>query len=317
MKAIVIQHAGGPEALKLEDVPTPTVKAGWSLIKVKGFGINRSEIVTREGGSPTVKFPRILGIECVGEVAETTDAQHLPKSQKVISIMGGMGRAFDGSYAEYVLLPNEQIYPITTQLSWQELAAVPETYFTAYGSLLNAHSQDAKSVLVRGATSGVGSAAIKLVKAMDPTIEVTGSTRQDTKFELLRSIGCDHPVLDKNGEVQTDAKFDAIIELVGAKTLANSLQHLQRGGYCCLLGGLGNVWSVKDFDPFNIPSGASLTTFGSGLEVTKAKLDAMFKLIEEQHIDVKPRKVFDLAHTADAQAALDEPDSFGKVVVLP
>ncbi|KRN18680.1 alcohol dehydrogenase catalytic domain-containing protein [Lacticaseibacillus camelliae] len=316
MKAIVIEQAGGPEALKLMEVPTPQVKPGWSLVKVKGFGINRSEIFTRNGESPTVKFPRILGIECVGEIAATTDDAHLPRGQKVACLMGGMGRAFDGGYAEYVLMPNQSILPVTTSLSWAEFAAIPETYFTAYGALHNAHSDRAKRLLVRGATSGVGSAAIKLAKAMDATIKIAGSTRHQEKFAELKAIGCDEPVLDQAGKVQTNDKFDAIIELVGTATLTDSLAHLNPRGYCCLVGGLANQWTVPDFDPFVIPTGASLTSFGSGAEITPERFSNMMRLIENHHIDVKPRKTFDLAHTGEAQAALDEPDSFGKVVVL-
>lgn len=105
MKAIVIHEPGGPEQLKYEDVPKPAVKPGWSLVKVKAFGINHSEVFTRQGLSPSVHFPRILGIECVGEIVESTD-QKLSVGQKVVSLMGEMGRDFDGSYAEYVLLPN-------------------------------------------------------------------------------------------------------------------------------------------------------------------------------------------------------------------
>lgn len=134
MKAIVIYEAGGPEKLLLEERPIPELQEGWTLVKVRGFGINRSEIFTREGLSPSVTFPRILGIECVGQVAETTRPD-LEIGQKVVSIMGEMGRAFDGSYAEYVLLPNDQIYTVETNLTWTELAAVPETYYTALGSM--------------------------------------------------------------------------------------------------------------------------------------------------------------------------------------
>lgn len=117
-----------PDKLIYQDVPTPQVKPGWSLVKVKGFGINHSEIFTRKGLSP-VHFPRILGIECVGEIADTTDPEHLPGDHKVVSIMGEMGRKFDGSYAEYVLLPNNQIYPIDTNLDWLTLTTIPETYY--------------------------------------------------------------------------------------------------------------------------------------------------------------------------------------------
>ena len=136
MKAIVIYEAGGPEKLLLEERPIPELQGGWTLVKVRGFGINHSEIFTREGLSPSVTFPRILGIECVGQVAKTTRAD-LEIGQKVVSIMGEMGRAFDGSYAEYVLLPNDQIYTVETNLTWTELVAVPETYYTALGSMKN------------------------------------------------------------------------------------------------------------------------------------------------------------------------------------
>ncbi|MDO4649851.1 MAG: alcohol dehydrogenase catalytic domain-containing protein, partial [Eubacteriales bacterium] len=114
MRAIVVSKPGSPEVLELKERDIPACKEGWSLVKVKGFGINHSEIFTRQGLSPSVQFPRILGIECVGVIAETTDELRLPKGQCVVSIMGEMGRAFDGSYAEYVLLPNEQIYPVET-----------------------------------------------------------------------------------------------------------------------------------------------------------------------------------------------------------
>lgn len=132
MKAIVVHEAGGPGNLILEECPIPQVRDGWSLVKVKGFGINHSEIFTRKGLSPTVRFPRILGIECVGVLERSTDPVRLPEGIRVVSIMGEMGRAFDGGYAEYVLLPNEQIYPVSTALSWENLAAVPETFYTAY-----------------------------------------------------------------------------------------------------------------------------------------------------------------------------------------
>lgn len=134
MKAVVVYEAGGPEKLIYTEVSTPKIKPGWSLVQVKGFGVNHSEIFTRQGLSPSVQFPRILGIEAVGIIAETTSPIKLPLGQTVISFMGEMGRSFDGGYAEYVLLPNDQIYPVQTTLSWEELAAVPETYYTAYGS---------------------------------------------------------------------------------------------------------------------------------------------------------------------------------------
>ena len=205
MKAIVIHEPGGPEKLCYEEVPTPSVREGWSLVRVRGFGINHSEIFTRKGLSPGVSFPRILGIECVGEIAETTDPARLPVGQKVISIMGEMGRAFDGGYAEYTLLPNEQICPVETDLDWKTLAALPETYYTAYGSLLNLRigesTADGKEprILVRGATSGVGVAFLRLLKGRWPGLHVSGSTRSMKKDTQLREAGFDEVILDADG----------------------------------------------------------------------------------------------------------------------
>ena len=92
MKAVVVYKPGGPEQLVYTDVPRPALKAGWSLVRVRAFGVNHSEIFTRQGLSPSVSFPRILGIECVGTVEETTDAVRLPAGQRVVSLMGEMGR---------------------------------------------------------------------------------------------------------------------------------------------------------------------------------------------------------------------------------
>lgn len=136
MMAVVLRRPGGPEALELTVVPKPHAKPGWSVVKVKGFGVNHLEIFTRKGLSPSVRLPRVPGIECVGLVEQTGDEERLPMGQTVVSLMGGMGREFDGGYAQYVLLPNEQIYPVRTDLSWADLAAVPETYYTAYQSML-------------------------------------------------------------------------------------------------------------------------------------------------------------------------------------
>ena len=173
MKAVVVSTPGGPEVLEVVERPKPVLKAGWNLVKIQGFGINHSEIFTRKGESPSVKFPRVLGIECVGLVEETTRPD-LKIGQQIISIMGEMERAFDGGYAEYTLLPNEQIYPIKTELDLESLIALPETYYTAFGSFLNLKIEENDSVLVRGATSGVGIAFAKLLKGKFPEIHLVG-----------------------------------------------------------------------------------------------------------------------------------------------
>src|SRR5437764_4904925 len=117
MKAIVVEKSGAPEVLQIKQVNCPEPKNGWVLVRIRAFGINRSEMFTRQGHSPDVKFPRILGIEAVGEVENDPSGQYQP-GQKVAAVMGGMGRQYDGGYAEYAVLPLERLMPLDTNLPW-------------------------------------------------------------------------------------------------------------------------------------------------------------------------------------------------------
>ncbi|MBO0841260.1 MAG: NADPH:quinone reductase, partial [Sciscionella sp.] len=161
MLAAVTEQVGPPEVIKVREVPRPRVRDGWSLVRVRGFGLNRSELFTRQGHSPSVVFPRIQGIECVGEVVEATVGAP-PVGTTVAAVMGEMGRAFDGGYAEYALLPNDLLIPIATELPWDVLAALPETYLTAFGSLQALAVTEGGTLLVRGGSSSVGMAALSL-----------------------------------------------------------------------------------------------------------------------------------------------------------
>ena len=315
MKAIVIHEPGSPDKLIYQDVPTPQVKEGWSLVKVKGFGINHSEIFTREGKSPSVRFPRILGIECVGEVAESSTPA-LQAGQKVASIMGEMGRAFDGSYAEYVLLPNAQIYPIESDRDWETLAAIPETYYTAFGSLQQLRIAPTDRVLVRAAASAVGVAFALLLKARLPHITLHGSCRKPEKAERLRAVGFDAVIADSDGVLQTGESYDKILELVGPATLRDSLTHISEGGIVCNTGLLGNQWYLNDFDPIvELKNNSYLTTFHSAL-VSGERLIALFRDIDAHNVPVPIERRFTLEQLPDAHRFLQSADSFGKVVVV-
>lgn len=329
MKAIVIHEPGGPEKLCYEEVPTPSVREGWSLVRVRGFGINHSEIFTRKGLSPSVSFPRILGIECVGEIAETTDPARLPVGQKVISIMGEMGRAFDGGYAEYALLPNEQICPVQTDLDWKTLAALPETYYTAYGSMLNLRIADSEGsskdsvkdsmlprILVRGATSGVGVAFLRLLKGRWPDLAVAGTTRSMKKERQLLEAGFDQVILDSEGVLQTDRQFDRVLELIGPATLRDTFSHVAEGGIVCSTGQLGGQWYLNDFDPImELPANGYLTSFYSG-NVDPARLQSLLDYVQKYGIDPAPERVFSLPQVPEAHAYLESAHSFGKVIVV-
>lgn len=318
MKAAVIYEAGGPQQLKIRQVPVPSVKEGWSLIKIKGFSLNHSEIFTRKGLSPTVSFPRILGIECTGTIAESTDLFRLPTGTKVISFMGEMGRAFDGSYAEYTLLPNQQIYPVSSNLPWPDLAAIPESCYTAFGALKSLRIQADSSILVRGGTSGVGLAFLKLIKAKFPHIHISGTSRTKEKASLLTSLGYDTGLVDDNGRLSAKGQsFDRILELIGPRTIKDSFRYMSDGGILCSVGQLGNQWYLENFDPItDIPSGAYLSSFYSG-NVNAGKIQEMFDYIKQYNIIIHPERIFSLDDIQEAHSYLESRTGFGKVVVIP
>ena len=316
MKAVVVNQAGDSSVLEVTQVAKPQVKSGWSLVKIMGFGINRSEIFTRQGLSPSVAFPRILGIECVGVIEKTTDEQRLPVGQKIISMMGEMGRAFDGSYAEYVLLPNEQIYPVSTSLDWETLATIPETYYTAYGAYQNLNITSRDKILVRAGASGIGTAFVKLVKAKFPDVNVYASVRNTAKKAQLLDAGYDDLVIDDNGVLKTDVTFTKILELVGPATIKDSIGHLQEKGIICSCGQLGGKWYLETFDPImELENNVYLTTFYSG-NISQKKLQELLTYIETEQVPISPERVFDLDNIQAAHDYLESDVAFGKVIVL-
>ena len=315
MKAIVIYQAGGPDQLKLVDLPTPQLRPGWSLVKIHVFGLNHSEVYPRKGQSPTVHFPRILGIEGVGEIAQTTDPQRLPVGQAVISIMGEMGRNFDGSYAEYALLPNQQIYPVTTDLPWSQLAVFPETYYTTYTSLKNLRPAPGDRYLIRGGTSGVGIAMLNLIRAKDPQAYVAGTSRSLAKAARMKDAGYSTVIKDQNGHLQTAEKFDKVLELIGPVTVKETFTHVNEGGIVCVTGLLGNQWTLEHFDPIaDIAPGAYLTGGYSGA-VTEEKINELFSYLQRYQVAAKPDRIFALRDLPAAHAYLASGQSMGKVVI--
>jgi NADPH:quinone reductase-like Zn-dependent oxidoreductase len=321
LKAAVILLAGGPGNFVLEDRPVPTPGGDQVLVKVKAFGLNRSELMTRKGYSPNVKFPRILGIECVGEVAQDPSGE-FRTGQKVAAFMGGMGRDFDGSYAEYALLPKSLLYPFESNLSWEQAGAIPEMFQTVYGSLhLALKIKSGETLLIRGGTSSIGMLAIQLAKESGLTVLAT--TRKPNKKELLLRNGADFVLID-DGNLAAKMKdifpegLNKVLELVGTATLKDSLQCTARGGTVCMTGMLAEQWSVADFAPMEyIPATVHLTIYDSGqIRVDQQSFQQFIREVEAGLIKLPISRSFRLEEIAAAHHFMESNATAGKIVIL-
>jgi len=321
MKAAVLKQAGGPENFEIQDRVIPTPPEGWVLIKVKAFGLNRSELMTRKGLSPGVKFPRVLGIECVGEVEHDPSGQ-FNAGQKVAAFMGGMGRDFDGGYAEYTVLPKDLLMPFESNLPWRQLGAMPEMFQTVYGSLFFALKiKPTETLLIRGGTSSIGMLAAQLAKNNGLTVIAT--TRNHQKEELLIDNGAHHVVID-GGCIQQKIKelvpagVDKVLELVGTSALKDSMACIAPGGIACMTGMLAEQWSVTNFAPMEfIPAAVSLTVYDSGqIRVSDKYFQAFINDVENGVVRLKIGRVFLLQDIAEAHKLMEDNSAGGKIVVV-
>jgi NADPH:quinone reductase-like Zn-dependent oxidoreductase len=321
MKAAVILTPGGPGNFIIQERAVPVPQEGQVLIRVKAFGLNRSELMTRKGLSPDVIFPRVLGIECVGEVVTDYNGE-LKKGQQVAAFMGGMGRDFDGSYAEYAVLPRAIINPFESHLPWEQLGAIPEMFQTVYGSLhLALKILKDESILIRGGTSSIGMLATQLAKNSGLTVIAT--TRNPEKREMLINNGADHVVIDDGLIMQkvkaiTPDGVNKVLELIGTATLKDSLACTAAGGTVCMTGMLSEQWSFQEFAPMEyIPATVNLTVYDSGqFRVDQQSFQQFITDVEAGKVKLSIGRVFRLEDIAAAHALMDSNSAGGKIVVL-
>jgi NADPH:quinone reductase-like Zn-dependent oxidoreductase len=321
MKAAVVHESGPPEVLKIESHPVPTPLRGQVLIRVKAFGINRSEMFTRQGLSPDVHFPRILGIEAVGTV-EAAPGTDFSQGQIVATAMGGMGRTFDGGYAEYTIVPAAQARRVEASLPWEVLGALPEMLQTAWGSLYTAlRLKPGESLLIRGGTTSIGLTAAAI--ASKRGVKVYSTSRNPAREALLRASGASDIFVDAGtiaesvGE-RTHGGVDKVLELIGTATLADSLRCVRQGGTVCMTGMVGNEWSLEHITPMElIPSGAYLTIYaGDAADFMAMPLQELVEDVANGNLHIRVGKVFELDEIVEAHRLMESNSAGGKIVVL-
>lgn len=323
MKAIVVEKPGSPEVLHIKEIPKPEPRAGWVLIRVKAIGLNRSEVFTRQGQSPDVKFPRVLGIECVG-VVEAAPATDFVSGQSVAAFMGGMGVTIDGGYAEYTLVPETHAIPLKTNLEWPVLGALPESYLTAWQILKDGlNVVGGQSFLIRGARSSVGMALITMAKDMG--LSVAATTSNEKEVDALRENGADHVYID-DGDVSEKIRkifkggVDKAVELVGGETLVDSLRSVKDDGSLSMAGNLDSKWSQKEFEPRGmVPHNVRFTiinTQGFNREKSAESLQKIVEAVEAGRYRVNIDKTYRFDEIAEAHTYMEENETTGKLVVL-
>src|SRR5262247_275093 len=322
MRAIVIDGFGGVEHLVIKELPDPEPKLGHAVIEVKAFEINHTEMHMRRG--EWAEAAEVSGIECVGVVQSCPGGEFAPGT-KVAALMGGLGRTINGSYAEYTRAPVTNVASIESGLSWAELAAIPETYATAWTCLFrNLEIASGQTLVIRGATSSFGQAALNM--SVNAGTKVIATSRSRDRFPMLETLGAiraevEEPKLSKR--IAEAGKIDAVLDLVGNSTILDSLDMLRRGGRACLAGWLGGLAPIKDFNPLlQMSNGVYLTFFGSfvfgtpGFPLSDVPLQDIARQVAAGELKAKPTHVFGFEEIREAQRVMEANEAAGKVVVV-
>ena len=239
--------------------------------------------------------------------------------------MGGLGRTINGSYAEYTRVRAANVAPIGADLPWSQLAALPETYATAWTCLFrNLDLAAGQTVVIRGATSSFGQAALKL--AVNAGARVIATTRRREHFAVLEQLGAvrvEAEAPDLAGRIADAKHIDAVLDLVGNSTILDSLDMLRRGGTACLAGWLGGLDPIGDFNPLlRMASGVNLSFFGSfvfgtpGFPLSDVPLQDIARQVQDGKLDAQPSRVFSFDEIREAHGVMEAGRAGGKMVVV-
>lgn len=322
MRAIVLEKFGGLDSLVYTHIPKPLPKDGEVVIAVKGFGINHAEIHMRRG--EWAEAAEVSGIECVG-VVDSCPGGEFPVGAKVAALMGGLGRTINGSYAEYTRVRVANVAPIESDLPWSQLAALPETYATAWTCLYrNLKLTAGQTLVIRGATSALGQAALKMAVITGATVIAT--TRSRERFGMLEELGATRAEVERGdlaAHIAEANRIDAVLDLVGNSTILDSLDMLRRGGTACLAGWLGGLAPIGDFNPLaRMASGVNFSFFASpvfgnpGFPVSDVPFGEIAQQIVDGKLHAAPARVFSFDDIREAHRVAEAGEAPGKLVVV-
>ena len=322
MKAIVIDHFGGPEALVFKDLPEPEPKVGHATVQVKALGLNHAESHMRKGEWD--EYMPVTGLEGVGLVTACPGGE-FAIGTKVAAIMGGLGRSIPGTYAEYTSVPVSNLLAIETSLPWDQWAAMPETYATAWSTVFGILDvKRGQTLLIRGATSALGQAACHL--AVNAGAIVTATSRRHERFPQILATGVRAAKVegpDLVPEIKAaKSRFDAVLNLVGNSVLLDTMTIVRRGGRLCQAGWLGGLEPIVDFNPMiQMASGIHFSLFHSKVlgtlefPLSDVPLQEIVRHVEQGDWSAKPSHIYDFADIHEAHRMLDSGKANGKLVL--
>jgi NADPH:quinone reductase len=322
MRAIVLEKFGGLDSLVYKDIPEPEPKAGHVVIQIKAFGIYHAEMHMRRG--EWAEAAKVIGIECVGQVKACPGGE-FPIGAKVAAPMGGLGRTIKGSYAEYTRARASKVALIESDLPWAELAAIPETYATAWTCLFrNLEIARGQMLLIRGGPSSFGRATINM--AVNEGLHVIVTARHSDNFAALKELGVERVEVerpDRSKHIPEAKQLDAVLDLVGNSTILGSLNMLHRGGRACLAGLAWRPRPIADFNPLlQMASGVYLTFFGSfvfgtpGFPLSDVPLQSIAQDVAAGRYKAKPSRIFRFDEIREAHRVMEANEARGKMVVV-
>jgi NADPH:quinone reductase-like Zn-dependent oxidoreductase len=316
MKAIRIWEDGGPEVLRYEDAPDPEPRPGEVLVRLRAASLNHLDLWIRKG-LPSVPKPRILGADGAGLREDTGERVVINPGIEHGEKITVVGEHMDGTHAELVAVPETNVYPLPDEISFEEAAAFPLVFETAYRLLVTkAQLQEGEWVLLWGIGSGVATAGLAIVKALGARALVTSSS--DEKLERARELGADAAVNHATGDVRgavgeaTDGKgVEVVLEHVGEATWQTSLQAARAGGRIAVCGAtsgpnppaaLHRIWWKQ------------LTIYGSTMG-TREDFEGAYDLVKTGRAKPVVDSVFPLAEAQAAHERMEAAQQFGKIVL--